>query len=96
MLALDNEAAYGQVFNLGTGSQKSINQLVDVILHAFGCGREDHRVNYGPVRPGDQRHMEADISKARRVLGWNPKVPFDEGMEKTIRWAANFCQKQGL
>ena len=89
ILALDNEATYGQVFNLGTGGRKSINQLVDVILSAFGHSRGDYRVVYAPVRPGDQRHMEADILKARQVLGWSPEVAFDEGMEKTIRWAAD-------
>lgn len=86
-LALHNKDAYGQVFNLGSEKRKSINQLVDVILSAFGHSRGDYQVVYAPVRPGDQRHMEADILKARQVLGWNPRVAFEEGMERTIHWA---------
>ncbi len=87
MAALDNEAAYGQVFNLGTGTRRSINELVDVTLAAFDQSRVTYPVRYAPVRPGDQRHMAADITKASRILGWRPKVAFAEGMERTIRWA---------
>lgn len=87
MAALDNEQAYNQVFNLGTGTQRSINELVDVVLAAFNHSRKTYPVQYAPVRPGDQRHMAADITRASRVLGWCPKVQFKEGMERTIRWA---------
>ncbi len=92
MAALDNEAAYGQVFNLGTGERRSINELVDVTLTAFDRSRTTYPVRYAPVRPGDQRHMAADITKASRILGWQPKVEFAEGMERTIRWAV---ERQG-
>ena len=87
--ALGNKATYGEVFNLGTGSRRSINHLVDLILSVFGHNRCDYPVVYAPVRPGDQRHMEADISKARRRLGWDPQVCFDEGIERMIHWAAD-------
>lgn len=91
--ALDNEQAYNQVFNLGTGVRRSINALVDVTLAAFNYSRETYPVQYAPVRPGDQRHVAADITKASKVLGWYPKVQFEEGMERTIRWAVD--QKRG-
>lgn len=87
MAAIDNEAAYGEVFNLGTGTRRSINDLVDVVLAAFDRSRANYPVHYAPVRPGDQRHMAADITAASRILGWKPKVVFEEGMERTIRWA---------
>lgn len=89
MAALDNEQAYNQVFNLGTGMRRSINELVDVTLAAFNHSRETYPVQYAPVRPGDQRHMAADITKASQVLGWHPKVQFEEGMKRTISWAVN-------
>ncbi|MEM3433305.1 MAG: SDR family NAD(P)-dependent oxidoreductase [Candidatus Methanomethyliaceae archaeon] len=88
MAALDNEAAYEQVFNLGTGIQRSINELVDVILRAFGHSRKTYPIRYAPVRPGDQRYMAADITKAAQTLGWHPTTAFNDGMERTIRWAA--------
>lgn len=87
LLALDNKKTYGEVFNLGTGLQRSINELADVTLAAFNHSRESYPVQYSPLRPGDQRHMVADISKARRVLQWCPEVPFNDGMESTVRWA---------
>lgn len=88
MSALDNEAAYGQVFNLGTGQRRSINELVDVTLSAFDHSRATYPVEYAPLRPGDQRHMAADITKASQILGWQPQIEFDKGMARTVRWAA--------
>jgi UDP-glucose 4-epimerase len=86
--AWHNPAAYEQVFNLGTGTRCSINELADAILAAFGHSRETYPIKREPLRPGDQRHMEADISKARQVLDWQPQVDFTEGVERTVRWAA--------
>lgn len=94
MLALDNEAAYGQVFNLGTGIHRSINELADITLAAFNQSRETYPVKYTPPRPGDQRHMVADITKAASVLGWQPKVDFTTGMERTIIWAIHNKQEK--
>jgi UDP-glucose 4-epimerase len=85
--AWDNAAAYGQVFNLGTGTRCSINKLVDDTLAASGHSRETYPIKYASLRPGDQRHMEADIMKAVRILGWQPHVAFAEGMKQTVRWA---------
>jgi UDP-glucose 4-epimerase len=87
MSALDNDRTYGEVLNLGTGVRCSINELVDVTLAAFGHSRETYPVEYAPLRPGDQRHMVADITKAQRILGWQPRVNFTEGMQRTVRWA---------
>lgn len=88
LTALNHPPAYQQVFNLGSGTSCSINRLVDITLAAFDRSREDYVVEYAPLRPGDQRHMLADIGKARQRLGWSPQVPFDSGMQRTIRWAS--------
>lgn len=87
LLALDNPKAYGQVFNLGCGERHTINDLVDGVLTAFGRTRNNYRVVYAPERPGDQRYMQAEISKAKATLAWQPSVPFAEGLERTVRWA---------
>jgi len=85
--SIDNKKAFGEVFNLGSGIRVSVDELVDVVLEKFGKSRKSHKVIYKPVRPGDQRHMQADISKAKRLLKWKPKITFSKGMEDTIKWA---------
>ena len=85
--ALRNPASYGRIFNLGSGRRLSINQLADHVLTAFGCPRTNDTVIYAPGRPGEQRHVEADITQARAILGWEPRVSFDVGLAETVRWA---------
>jgi UDP-glucose 4-epimerase len=85
--ALGNPASYGQIINLGSGRQTSINRLADGVLAAFGRGRQGHPVRYAAERPGELRQVEADTSRARAVLGWEPRVPFAAGLAETVRWA---------
>lgn len=85
--AIGNKRAYGEVFNLGSGIKVSVNSLVGTILKSFGKERKKYRIVYKGARPGDQRHMQADIKKAGKLLGWKPKISFDEGMADTIEWA---------
>ncbi|MCE5299676.1 MAG: SDR family NAD(P)-dependent oxidoreductase [Spirochaetia bacterium] len=89
--AINNPRAYGEVFNLGSGIRVSVNELVDIILKAFGTSRKKHRVSYFPVRPGDQRHMQADITKAKKLLKWKPEMKFDKGLQDVINWAKETC-----
>ena len=85
--SISNPPAYGQIFNLGTGEGLSINRLVDLILQANGRNRSNYRVAYAPERLGDQKHMRADITKARAVLGWSPVTKLEDGMRRTLEWA---------
>jgi len=85
--AIENEKSFGEVFNLGSGIQVSINELVDVTLKSLNRSRKDYKVIYKDVRPGDQRHMRADISKAKKLLGWKPGLNFEKGMADVINWA---------
>lgn len=85
--AIDNKKSYGEVFNLGSGMRISVNGLVDVILKSFGRSRKNYRIAYKETRPGDQRHMQADINKAKKLLGWEPEISFEQGMADTIEWA---------
>ncbi len=91
--AIDNPRTYGEVFNLGTGKGVSINQLVDKILLSDGKGRSNYPVRYSHERPGDQRHMRADVSKAKELFDWSPRISLEEGMGRTIRWARDQWQK---
>ncbi len=85
--ALDNEAAFGRIFNIGSGRRLTINQLADAVLGAFRQSRSTWKVRYFPPRPGEQRHVEADVRSAASAMGWRPAISFEEGLAKTQRWA---------
>lgn len=85
--ALDQPAAHGQVINLGSGRDTPINRLCDLVLESFGHTRESYPVHYHPAQPGDIRRSAADVTRARALLGWEPRVPFEDGMRETIAWA---------
>lgn len=85
--ALAAPAAYGQVINLGTGVPCSINALCDTVLAALGRSRAVHAVRYAPAQPGDMRASAGDITRARALLGWEPRVTLADGMARTVAWA---------
>jgi UDP-glucose 4-epimerase len=87
--ALNSESSFGGVFNIGSGRQLTINQLADAVLRAFQHGRSTWEVRYLPARPGEQRHVEADVCRAASAMGWKPRVSFDDGLAETLRWARN-------
>ena len=81
--ACEAKGASGEVINVATGGRISLNQLFRTIRDLVGA-----RVDpiYADPRPGDVRDSQADIEKARRLLGFEPKVGFDEGLKKTVEW----------
>lgn len=85
--ALDNPETYGKILNLGSGDRITINDLADHVLEAFGRSRSDYEVRHLDGRPGEQRHVEADISRIKSSLGWQPRVGFKEGLAETVKWA---------
>jgi UDP-glucose 4-epimerase len=74
----------GEPLNICSGSTVSVNQVVSSILRAVG--REDLRPEYLPPQPGDVDHTWGDNSKARELLGWQPKVKIDEGLSRFVDW----------
>lgn len=91
--ALTNPEAYGRVFNLGSGRRLGIRQLADYAASAFGRSSGKTEIVHAPGRSGEQRHVEADITLAREVLHWQPRVPFDRGLEETVQWALSAHRK---
>ncbi len=65
----------GEILNIGTGTPQSVNYLVDLII-----GTEGERV-YIPKRPGEPDSTHAEISKAKKLLGWEATVSFEEGVK---------------
>jgi nucleoside-diphosphate-sugar epimerase len=70
-------------FNLGTGGRYTLNETLRV-LEKFAGRRAD--ANYTQPRPGDIRDSQADISRAREKLGFNPGISFEEGLRRTWDW----------
>lgn len=85
MVASRSKNAVGQVFNVGTGKAASLNQLAKTVLKIL------EKTNLKPVhtepRLGDTSTGScADISRARKVLGFNPRVSLEEGLTKLVEW----------
>jgi UDP-glucose 4-epimerase len=79
--ALDAGPANGNVYNIGIGQSSSVLDLVRELNKILGKSIEP---TFGPARPGDVRHSEADITLARRDLGYEPTVSFALGLERTL------------
>ena len=73
----------GQVLNLARGGRTSMNQLYQVLRNLIGTNIEPR---YGPPREGDVRDSQADITRARRLLGFDTHVTLEEGLRRTADW----------
>ena len=81
--AVEADGASGEVINVATAGRVSLNELFESMRRLIGV---DVAPVYGPPRPGDVRDSQADITKARRILGYEPSVPFEEGLRRTVEW----------
>jgi nucleoside-diphosphate-sugar epimerase len=81
--ACDARDAAGEVINLSTGASITLNRLYQAIKRLVGSNIEPA---YDVARAGDVRHSRADISKARRLLDYEPSVDFESGLERTVAW----------
>jgi UDP-glucuronate 4-epimerase len=82
VLSLDKQLSY-EIFNLGESSTSSLDELVSLLEENLGCKAQIERL---PDQPGDVPVTYADISKSRRVLGYDPQVPVDEGIRRFVQW----------
>lgn len=73
----------GEVLNVATGRGASVN-LVKKLIEKHS--RKKILLERRPPRKGDVRHTEADIGKAKKLLGYTPQIPLEEGLRKTIEW----------
>lgn len=86
MLALVQESAPGEVFNIATGVAVTINQLVEMLEEIMG--KKDLKPIYVDPRPGDIKHSVADINKARKILGFEPRISLKKGLTQLVEWHA--------
>jgi len=73
----------GAVINVATGARISLNQLFGALRELIGSAVT---VNYAPVRSGDVKDSQADITRAKQLLGYTPLVSFEEGLRRTVEW----------
>jgi len=84
ILAMESKRKFnGEALNVAYGSQTKINEVKKLIERYSG---KTLNLEKRPPRLGDVRHTCADISKARKLLGYNPQVVFEEGLKKTVEW----------
>jgi len=82
MLALERTGVPSDPINIGTGKATSIKDLANLLIDI--TGRKHLKPVFDQPRTGDIRHSCADISRARRVFGYEPKVPLREGLLKLL------------
>jgi UDP-N-acetylglucosamine 4-epimerase len=95
---VEDEKAQNQAYNIGHGDETTLLELFDKI-RAQVATRMPHLKNVKPVfrepRKGDLKYSRADVGKAKRLLGYEPELRINEGLQRTIDWyAANLAPKQ--
>ena len=86
-LALEHPAAAGQVYNVGSGEDRTVSAVARLLARAMGREAIEPEVT-GQARLGDIRHCIADLGKIRRELGYAPRRDFAEGLAELAAWVA--------
>ncbi|MFY9529966.1 MAG: SDR family oxidoreductase [Candidatus Acidiferrales bacterium] len=81
--ACEAPGASGKAFNVGTSLRTTLNEVLKVLEKISG---NPVRATFSPARAGDILHSQADIRLAGEVLGYKPRVPFAEGLQRTWEW----------
>jgi dTDP-glucose 4,6-dehydratase len=74
----------GETYNVGSGVEKSIEEIADVVLEL--TGKPASLKTIVPDRPSHDRRYLLDATKLRRELGWQPQVSFEDGLRSTVDW----------
>jgi dTDP-glucose 4,6-dehydratase len=84
LIHADIAAIRGQVINIGTERHRSVLEVAEAVLKAMGpC---DSQIQFVGGRPGQVFRHTADATKLKRLIDWEPKASFEEGLERTVRW----------
>lgn len=85
----DREEIAGSAVNVAGGERSSLNRLFDLLRERISRERPEaanREPVHEPFRPGDVRHSEADLTRARRVLGFEPRYDLRRGLDETVAW----------
>lgn len=89
VLTTKNQDAINTIYNTAFGDRTTLNQLVGFLsefLSEFDPIIKHVEIQYGPIRNGDIPHSLASISKAQRLLGYNPHYNLREGLKEAVLW----------
>lgn len=86
-LMAPKDSAVGQICDLGTGISTSVKRVAELIIELT---RSKSKIEYFPIRTGEVKlHTKADLTNAKKYLGWEPRVMLEEGLKRTIPYYAN-------
>lgn len=85
-LAIESDQASGQAINIGTGEPTTIVGVAETLIELLDKGSLSPDI-IERSRIGDVRHGYADVSKARELLGFEPSIPFEDGMRRLVEWS---------
>jgi UDP-glucose 4-epimerase len=83
MLAMKKNNSDGGIFNIGSGKNINVNDLMQMIVTLMSS---KIKPIYDSVQLGDVKHTLADITKAKKILNWRPKVTIEKGLQEFIDW----------
>jgi nucleoside-diphosphate-sugar epimerase len=86
LIRLAESERRGDIVNIGSDREISIQEVASLILGEVGIREDSVEFVHSPVHPKDVLRRAADIRRARTLLGWEPKVPLEEGLRTTIDW----------
>jgi UDP-glucuronate 4-epimerase len=88
--AIDHDGAKHEIFNLGESETTELRRLIHLIENAVGVKAI---IDRQPMQPGDVPVTYADTSKARKILGYNPRTKIDDGIPKFVEWYTSVFSK---
>ncbi len=94
LLAIETGGADYRAVNVGTGKATSILDVAQVLLRLYRSSLRPSIENR--FRAGDVRHCFADISLARRLLGYEPTISFEDGMRELVEWGRKASAQDGF
>ncbi len=89
ILAMNSSSKKG-IFNIGGGSTHSVNQVLEIIKNITG---NENIIKFEPKQNGDVFKTESDITKAKKILNYEPKISIRNGLEKQIQWILKNSEK---
>jgi len=87
LLCMETDKADGAILNVGSGRPVAIRHVAEQLAHAYGKKIEPEITLR--FRKGDVRHCYADTSRLKKVLGYEPRVSFEQGIEELVEWSRN-------